>query len=206
MRFFMVMAALSWSPALAAPPPLCTLPAPIVIPVANGEAEPPTFAAQRPLPDNLAWIPFVQHVASAGAAVTDLGQSHGMHAVAARTGDLFMLFEVTPDGQAGVSGVPVELTRLRPWWLAAAKPGNRVQPRGWSPHYRSCGRRFSARPAPLRLRICSCSSTRSASIRSARCRCCNPMWRLAAFRFRSFPYPCSTKRTKVRALAVRWRC
>ena len=28
------------------------------------------------------------------------------------------------------------------------------------------------------------------------------MWRLAAFRFRSFPYPCSTKRTKVRALAV----
>jgi thiol:disulfide interchange protein DsbG len=110
MRFFMVMVALSWSPALAVPPPLCTLPAPIVIPVADSEAEPSTSAAPRPLPDILAWIPFVQHVASAGAAVTDLGQIHGMHAVAARSGDQFMLFEVTPDGQAGVAGVPVELT------------------------------------------------------------------------------------------------
>ena len=110
MRFFIVMAALSWSPAFAASPPLCTLPAPMVIPVAAGEAEPPTFAAQPPLPDTLASIPFVQHVASAGAAVTDLGQSHGIRAVAARSGDQFMLFEVTPDGQAGVSGVTVELT------------------------------------------------------------------------------------------------
>ena len=110
MRSLIVMAALSWSSALAASPPLCTLPAPTVIPVADGEAEPPTFAAQPPLPDTLASIPFVQHVASAGAAVTDLGQSHGIRAVAARSGDQFMLFEVTPDGQAGVSGVTVELT------------------------------------------------------------------------------------------------
>jgi thiol:disulfide interchange protein DsbG len=52
----------------------------------------------------------VQHVTSAGAVLTGLGESHGMGAVAARRGDQFMLFEVTPDGQAAVSGATVELT------------------------------------------------------------------------------------------------
>jgi thiol:disulfide interchange protein DsbG len=33
-----------------------------------------------------------------------------MRAVAARSGDQFMLFEVTPDGQAAVSGAMVDLT------------------------------------------------------------------------------------------------
>jgi thiol:disulfide interchange protein DsbG len=54
-------------------------------------------------------MPFVQHVASAGAVVRDLGSSHGMRAIAARSGDQFMLFQVTPDGQAAVSGATVEL-------------------------------------------------------------------------------------------------
>ena len=52
----------------------------------------------------------MQHVTSAGAVLTGLGESHGMRAVAARRGDQFMLFEVTPDGQAAVSGATVELT------------------------------------------------------------------------------------------------
>jgi thiol:disulfide interchange protein DsbG len=125
MRSLIVIAALAWwSPALAASPPLCTLPAPSAIPVADNQVEPPTFAprvqpssppttslaARAGLPDGVASIPFVQHVASAGAVVTDLGESHGMRAVAARSGDQFMLFEVTADGQAAVSGVTVELT------------------------------------------------------------------------------------------------
>src|SRR6516164_3293049 len=109
MRSFMMMAALSCSPALAAPP-LCTLPAPIAISVADSEAEPPTIAAPHPPPDALASIPFVQHVSSAGALMTDLGEAHGIRAVAARSGDQFMLFQVTPDGQAAVSGAIVELT------------------------------------------------------------------------------------------------
>jgi thiol:disulfide interchange protein DsbG len=67
-------------------------------------------AVAQPLPDTLASIPFVQHVTSAGAVLTDLGEAHGMRAVAARSGDQFMLFEVTPDGQAAVSGATVELT------------------------------------------------------------------------------------------------
>src|SRR6516165_8277110 len=109
MRSFMMMAALSCSPALAAPP-LCMLPAPIAISVADSEAEPPTIAAPHPPPDALASIPFVQHVSSAGALMTDLREAHGIRAIAARSGDQFMLFQVTPDGQAAVSGAPVELT------------------------------------------------------------------------------------------------
>ena len=120
MRPLIVMATLAWSPALAAAPPLCALPAPGAIPVADSHAEATTSAqpteparssaAPSRLPEALASMPFVQHVASAGAAVTDLGEAHGMCAIAARSGDQFMLFQVTSDGQAAVSGAPVELT------------------------------------------------------------------------------------------------
>ena len=124
MRSLIVVAALAWSPALATSPPFCTLPAPNGIPVADNQAEPPTsapgdepsppaatsLAARAMLPDGVALMPFAQHIASAGAVVTDLGESHGMRAVAARSGDQFMLFEVAPDGQAAVSGATIELT------------------------------------------------------------------------------------------------
>ena len=124
MRPLIVLAALAWTPALAAAPPLCTLPAPGAIPVADNHAEasttaPPTGPPARsteawsPLPDALASMPFVQHVASAGAVVTDLGEAHGMRVIAARSGDQFMLFQVTSDGQAAVSGAPVELTPVQ---------------------------------------------------------------------------------------------
>jgi hypothetical protein len=63
-----------------------------------------------PIPETLAGIPFIQHVASAGALVFDLGMSHGVRGVAARSGDQFMLFQVTPDGQAGVSGALTDFT------------------------------------------------------------------------------------------------
>jgi len=117
MRLLIVTAALVWSPALAASPPLCTLPAPGTIPLADHLAEwpaepspPPTSAdSPSPLPEALASMPFVQHVAAAGAVVRDLGSSHGMRAIAARSGVQFMLFQVTPDGKAAVSGVTVEL-------------------------------------------------------------------------------------------------
>jgi thiol:disulfide interchange protein DsbG len=66
-------------------------------------------------------MPFVRHVASAGAVVRDLGSSHGMHAIAARSRDQFMLFQVTPDGQAAVSGATVELA---PAQLETVASGN----------------------------------------------------------------------------------
>jgi thiol:disulfide interchange protein DsbG len=131
MRPLIVLAALAWSPGLAAAPPLCTLAAPGAIPVADSHSEATTSAqpteparssaAPGRLPEALASMPFVQHVASAGAVVTDLGEAHGMRAIAARSGDQFMLFQVTPDGQAGVSGTPVELT---PGQLETVASGN----------------------------------------------------------------------------------
>jgi thiol:disulfide interchange protein DsbG len=130
MRPSIVIAALVWSPALtaAASPPHCGLPAASAIPVADDPTEatptpspPPPFAAARPLPAALAALPFVRHVAAAGAVVSDLGASHGMRAIAARSGDQFMVFQVTPDGQAAVSGATVELA---PAQLATIASGN----------------------------------------------------------------------------------
>jgi hypothetical protein len=122
MRLLIFIAVLAGSPALAAAPPLCGLPTPDSIPIAdrhvaaeisNQSAEPTpstSSAVARPLPNALASLPFVQHVAAAGAVVTDLGESHGMHAIAARSGNQFMLFQVTADGEAAVSGATIELT------------------------------------------------------------------------------------------------
>ncbi|GLR66391.1 hypothetical protein GCM10010909_10710 [Acidocella aquatica] len=50
------------------------------------------------------------HIANAGATITDLGTSDRMRQIAARSGDQFMLFDVTPDGNAAVSGIPIEMT------------------------------------------------------------------------------------------------
>lgn len=52
----------------------------------------------------------LQHVASAGAAITDMGDYHGLHRVIARTGDQFMLLSSTPDGQAVVAGLMSDLS------------------------------------------------------------------------------------------------
>jgi hypothetical protein len=110
---------LAWVPAFAAAAPLCALPAAAPQPAADnhagatisarmGEPSPPAVAA-RPLPEALASLPFVRHVAAVGASVTDLGQAHGMFTVAARSGTRFMVFEVAPDGQIGIAGAIVEL-------------------------------------------------------------------------------------------------
>jgi thiol:disulfide interchange protein DsbG len=82
-------------------------------------------AASITLPPSLASVPFVQHVASAGALVSDLGSSHGMRSIAARNGDQFMIFQITPDGQAAISGAMTELTAGQ---LTAAAAGGNVIP------------------------------------------------------------------------------
>ena len=71
------------------------------------------------IPAALGELPFVKHVAAAGSIITDLGTSHGLHAFAARNGDQFMLFDVAPDGQAAVSGAPVEITPAQIQTIAA---------------------------------------------------------------------------------------
>jgi len=109
------------SPVMAAAAPLCALPAPAVMPPAlhastvdtpaSTTAQPqPGSTSGPPLPAALANIPFATHVASSGATLIDLGASHGLHAIGARSGDQFMLFDMTPDGEAAVSGAPIELS------------------------------------------------------------------------------------------------
>lgn len=127
MRSFALIAALVSTPAFAAPPPLCALPRPAPMPVA-GQASaslPPTSAAPHGgpitaaparhqsttrIPMTLTGSPFVRHIAAAGAIIIDLGISHGLHSVAARSGDQFMLFQLAPDGQAAVSGAMTEIS------------------------------------------------------------------------------------------------
>lgn len=81
-------------------------------------------AAAR-LPSSLANVPFVQHVAAAGAVISDFGPSHGMRSIAARNGDQFMIFQIAPDGQAAVSGALTELTAAQ---LSAAAASGNVTP------------------------------------------------------------------------------
>ncbi len=119
MRWTLGLFALLATPAFAANP-VCALPGPTAMP-GNGSPSriaPASIWAPRPdgkasgttLPSVLAAVPFAEHVASAGATVTDLSAVHGLPMIAAKSGDQFMLFEVTPDGEAGVSGVTIDLS------------------------------------------------------------------------------------------------
>ncbi len=119
----------------AAPPPLCALAKPAAMVAADTKPASPSAerlppgrlpatavqTAAAPIPAALAELPFVKHVAAAGGTITDLGTSHGLHAFAARNGDQFMLFDVAPDGQAAVSGAPIEIT---PAQIQAIAAGN----------------------------------------------------------------------------------
>jgi thiol:disulfide interchange protein DsbG len=74
----------------------------------------PTASADPSLP------PSLRHVRDAGAQLTDIGVSHGLHSYVARSGKQFMFLHSTPDGQALVSGMVSELT---PSQLLAAAVG-----------------------------------------------------------------------------------
>jgi hypothetical protein len=114
MRFILFSLASAFVfPALAAANPHCATAGPISLsggtspaPSAASAAAPPPV----PIPVSLSGTPFVKHIASAGATITDLGIADGMHQIAARSGNQFMLFDVAPDGNAAVSGVPIEMT------------------------------------------------------------------------------------------------
>jgi thiol:disulfide interchange protein DsbG len=133
-RPWIVLAALAAWPALADSPPLCIIPAPVAVASAD---QPPQVAPPEPVTappplqapamtavsGDLAMVPFVQHVISAGAAVTELGASHGVRSIAARSGDHFMIFQVAPDGHAAVSGAMTDLTAAQ---LSAIAGGNTI--------------------------------------------------------------------------------
>ena len=121
MRPLLALTLIVSSPALAANPPLCALPAPLAVadhPVQSSPINQPTPPAQpasraptrSALPEALAGIPFVQHVAASGAVISDLGVSHGLQSFVARSGDQFRIFQLTPDHQAAVAGAMTDLT------------------------------------------------------------------------------------------------
>ena len=127
MRWTIALLVLSATPAMAAAPPLCAMagPTPIAIPdqpgatPARGVGSPalPSAGAATPqpapIPAALSAMAFAQHVANAGATLMDLGLSHGLHAIAARNVNQFMLFDVTPDGRAASCPGRRLLFRLR---------------------------------------------------------------------------------------------
>jgi thiol:disulfide interchange protein DsbG len=135
MRSLIALSLVAAVPAMAeVPPPHCALAVPATAAASDhpaaaspaaSSALPPAAekaapASIRPsLSPELAALPFVQHVAGSGGTITDLGASHGMHAIAAKNGDQFMLFEVTGDGQFAISGAPVELTPAQLHIIAA---------------------------------------------------------------------------------------
>ena len=126
-----------------AAPPQCALPTAGGIQIADHQAQSsqgaaaaaPPVGQQAPqpavsipaavVPSALESLPFVHHVATAGAVISDLGSSHGMRSIVARSGDQFMIFQVTPDGLAAVSGALTELTAAQ---LAAAAASGNVTP------------------------------------------------------------------------------
>ena len=105
-------ASILFIPAAAAANPHCATAGPDALSVgaAVPSASPPALTSPSALSASLNSIPFVSHVASQGAEIIDLGIADGMHEIAARSGNQFMLFDIAPDGVAAVSGVPIELS------------------------------------------------------------------------------------------------
>ncbi|MBW4025697.1 MAG: hypothetical protein HIU92_21735 [Proteobacteria bacterium] len=141
------------TPAFAASP-ICALPGPLPM---KGAVSVPTkataavavtatsvapSAASKPLPASLAEIAFAQHVASAGARVQDLGSIHGLRTIAARSGSQFMLFELAPDGQAGVSGVPIDLSLAQLQSVAAGNITDVGEAHGLQGYFVRSGQQF----------------------------------------------------------------
>lgn len=116
-------------------------------PVATSAAEASPAAAPSaepgsPLPGTLSQIAFARHVAAAGAQVRDLGSIHGLRTIAARSGSQFMLFEVSPDGEAGVSGLPIDLSLTQLQTVAAGNITDVGQAHGLQGYFVRSGEQF----------------------------------------------------------------
>jgi thiol:disulfide interchange protein DsbG len=76
-----------------------------ILPRAGSDGEPLALAA----PIDIDAVPVLKHIASTGAQLLELGKSHGLRTVTARSGDQFMILQVAPDGQAVVGGPQLEI-------------------------------------------------------------------------------------------------
>jgi thiol:disulfide interchange protein DsbG len=142
MRPALMLLAAAFLPTIAAAAPLCAIPgasppprgAPYSAPIAQTSLPAPKSAVTnaprrsepvkspaQDIPAIVAGLPFVKHIAASGARLSDLGLSHGMHGLFARSGDQFMIFQITPDGAAAVAGA---VTDLSPTELDTFAAGN----------------------------------------------------------------------------------
>jgi thiol:disulfide interchange protein DsbG len=60
-------------------------------------------------PTDVDAVPVLKHIASTGAQLLDLGAAHGLRGVSARSGQQFMILQISPDGQAVVGGPQLDL-------------------------------------------------------------------------------------------------
>ena len=138
MKAYLLATCLVAAPGLSFAEPHCSLPAPLAAAQANNQA-PGVPVAQEAFPAPVQAIPAVllpvpsvtslpsrppplsvepastlppalQHIAASGAAISDMGDYHGLRRVVARTADQFMVLSGTPDGQAAVAGLMSDLS------------------------------------------------------------------------------------------------
>ena len=101
------------APVAAAPQAWPTAPSPAAQRAAAPAVAPPAAPATVATPGDDLSAPVLQRVSQAGATLQDLGLSHGLRLVVARSGAEFMLLSVLPSGRAMVAGFPVDLTLAR---------------------------------------------------------------------------------------------
>lgn len=125
MRALLLSSAITFVPCLALADPQCTLPpssasaasvvpqaTTAVLPVASqaaASAVVPVLTLARTPPAGTG-SPALDHVAEAGAQLTEVGTSRGLRTVIARSDGQFMRMYVAPDGQALVAGLMAELS------------------------------------------------------------------------------------------------
>ena len=71
----------------------------------SSDGQPLALAA----PTDVDAVPVLKHIASTGAQLLDLGSAHGLRSVSARSGQQFMILQISPDGQAVVGGPQLDL-------------------------------------------------------------------------------------------------
>jgi protein-disulfide isomerase len=84
---------------------------------AKGESESLALAA----PEDVETVPVLNHIASTGARLLELGAAHGLRSVSARSGDEFMILQIAPDGEAVVGGPQLDLAVDRLMILASGQ-------------------------------------------------------------------------------------
>jgi len=79
-------------------------------PEAQGEPKTPSRGADGGLaePKDIGKAPVLSHIAGTGAKLVEIGVSHGLRGILARRGEEFMLLQMTPDGEAVVSGLQAD--------------------------------------------------------------------------------------------------